>query len=270
MVGPLLRLLKTSLLLVAAVVLAAGCGFGGGGDLTLGYLGWDENVANSYLTKVLLEDELGYEKVELKLADDVGTVYKDLIEGKTDAFLDAWMPNHEQFVEGGRGRIEVSREPWYVDQTRYGIAVPDYMRGVRTISDLDSSGADMITGIEPGAVLMTKIETDVVPQYHLRSKLVEATTPAMLAELDQAYSMKEPFVFLAWSPHWMNQEYEFRYLSDPKNAMGSVDAPPDASLGHAGRVRQGRTRSLRPHQRYAARRGSGRQPRAGDKQGRGP
>jgi len=47
----------------------------------------------------------------------------------------------------------------------------------------------------------------------------------MLAELEQAYSMEEPFVFLAWSPHWMNQEYEFRYLSDPKNAMGSVDAP---------------------------------------------
>src|SRR3712207_7797032 len=50
-----------------------------------------------------------------KLADDVGPVYKELIEGETDAFLDAWMPNHEQFVEGGRGRIEVSKEPWYVD-----------------------------------------------------------------------------------------------------------------------------------------------------------
>src|ERR671915_2418644 len=135
------------------------------------------------------------------------------------------MPNHEQFVEGGRGRIEVSREPWYVDPTRYGIAVPDYMRDVRSISDLNSSGTDMITGIEPGAVLMKKIETDVVPRYHLRSSLVGATTPAMLAELEQAYSMEEPFVFLAWSPHWMNQEYEFRYLSDPKNAMGSVDAP---------------------------------------------
>jgi glycine betaine/proline transport system substrate-binding protein len=99
------------------------------------------------------------------------------------------------------------------------------MHNVRTISDLDSSGTDMITGIEPGAVLMTKIETDVVPQYHLHSSLVQATTPAMLAELEQAYRTKEPFVFLAWSPHWMNQEYEFRYLSDPKNAMGSVDAP---------------------------------------------
>jgi glycine betaine/proline transport system substrate-binding protein len=224
MVGPLLILLKTSLLLLAAGALGAGCGFGGGGDLTLGYLGWDENVANSYLTKVLLEEEFGYENVELKLADDVGPVYRDLIEGETEAFLDAWMPNHEQFVERGRGRIEVSKEPWYVDPTRYGIAVPDYMQDVRSISDLDSSGTDMITGIEPGAVLMKKIETDVVPRYQLQSSLVGATTPAMLAELEQAYSMEEPFVFLAWSPHWMNQEYEFRYLSDPKNAMGSVDA----------------------------------------------
>jgi glycine betaine/proline transport system substrate-binding protein len=223
--GPLLMLLKTSLLWLVAGGLSVGCGFGGGGDLTLGYLGWDENVANSYLTKVLLEDELGYENVELKLADDVGSVYKDLIEGNTDAFLDAWMPNHEQFVEGGGGRIEVSKEPWYVDTTRYGIAVPDYMQDVRTISDLDSSGAEMITGIEPGAVLMKKIQTDVIPKYRLQSSLVEATTPAMLAELEQAYSMQEPFVFLAWSPHWMNQEYEFRYLSDPKNAMGAVDSP---------------------------------------------
>jgi glycine betaine/proline transport system substrate-binding protein len=221
----LLILLKTSFLLLVAGVMATGCGFGGGRDLTLGYLGWDENVANSYLTKVLLEDNLAYDNVELKLADDVGPVYQDLIDGNTDAFLDAWMPNHEQFVERGRGRIEVSKEPWYVDPTRYGIAVPDYMQNVHSISDLDSSGADMITGIEPGAVLMKKIETDVVPRYHLHASLVEATTPAMLAELKQAYSMKEPFVFLAWSPHWMNQEYQFRYLSDPKNAMGSVDAP---------------------------------------------
>jgi glycine betaine/proline transport system substrate-binding protein len=225
LVGPLLTLLKTSLLLLIAGALGAGCGFGGGGDLTLGYLGWDENVANSYLTKVLLEEELGYDNVELKLADDVGSVYKDLIKGETDAFLDAWMPNHEQFVEEGRGRIGASKEPWYVDPTRYGIAVPDYMHDVRSISDLDSSGTDMITGLEPGTVLMKKIQTDVVPRYRLQSNLVEATTPAMLAELEQAYSMKEPFVFLAWSPHWMNQEYEFRYLSDPKNAMGSVDAP---------------------------------------------
>jgi len=222
---PYLALLKTSLLLLAVGVLGVGCGFGGGGGLTLGYLDWDENVANSTLTKVLLEEDLGYHNVELKLADDVGPAYQALIEGETDAFQDAWMPNHQPFVDAGQDRIELSKKPWYVDETRYGIAVPDYMRGVSSITDLDHSGTGMITGIQPGAVLMEKIETDVIPRYDLNSSLVEASTPAMLAELEQAYRMQEPIVFLAWSPHWMNQEYHFRYLSDPKNAMGSVDAP---------------------------------------------
>lgn len=82
----------------------------------------------------------------------------------------------------------------------------------------------MITGIEPGTVLMERIASDVIPRYHLSTNLVEASTPAMLAELKQAYGMQEPIVFLAWSPHWMNREYHFHYLSDPKNAMGPVDA----------------------------------------------
>ena len=105
--GPLLILLKTSFILLAAAALGVGCGFGGGGSLTLGYLDWDENVANANLTKVLLEDDLGYQNVELKLADDVGPAYQDLIDGETDAFQDAWMPNHRQFVEGeARDRLQ--------------------------------------------------------------------------------------------------------------------------------------------------------------------
>ena len=225
MLWPLLRLMMASSLLLVAGALGAGCGFGGAGNLTLGYLDWDENVANATLTKVLLEDDLGYQNVELKLADDVKPAYKDLIDGETDAFQDAWMPNHQQFVDKGQDKIKVLKKPWYVGTTRYGIAVPEYMHGVSTIADLDHSGADMITGIQPSAVLMEQIETDVIPRYHLHSKLVEASTPAMLAELRQEYRMQEPFVFLAWSPHWMNQEYDFHYLSDPKNAMGSVDSP---------------------------------------------
>jgi glycine betaine/proline transport system substrate-binding protein len=213
------------LLLLAVAALGVGCGFGGGGNLTLGYLDWNENVANATLTKVLLEDDLGYDSVELKLADRVGLVYQDLIDGETEAFQDAWMPNHQQYVAEGEGRIEVLEAPWYVGKTRYGIAVPDYMKGVDTISDLDHSGTEMITGIEPGTVLMERIASDVIPRYHLSSNLVEASTPAMLTELKQSYSMQEPIVFLAWSPHWMNREYDFHYLSDPKNAMGSVDAP---------------------------------------------
>jgi glycine betaine/proline transport system substrate-binding protein len=220
-----LRLLRASLVLLVAGAMGLGCGFGGGGDLTLGYLDWNENVANATLTKVLLEDDLGYDRVELKLAGGVGSVYDDLIDGETDAFQDAWMPNHQQYVDEGEGQLEVLRAPWYVGKTKYGIAVPDYMKDINSISDLDHSGTDMIMGLEPGTVLMERIASDVFPRYQLSTNLVEASTPAMLAELKQSYSMQQPFVFLAWRPHWMNRAYHFHYLSDPRNAMDPFNDP---------------------------------------------
>jgi glycine betaine/proline transport system substrate-binding protein len=208
--------------------LSAGCGAGGWGgrELTLGYLGWDENVANSNLIKVLLEDEFGYETVELELADDVRAVFEGVASGELDAFTDVWMPNHRALVDEVEDEAELSQEPWYTGQTEYGIAVPYYMKA-QSIADLDSSEADMIIGIEPGAVLMERIGENVIPEYDLDLKLVEASTPAMLAELQSAYEMKEPIVFLAWSPHWMNAEYDFRYLDDPKDSIGSLDEPAD-------------------------------------------
>jgi glycine betaine/proline transport system substrate-binding protein len=215
------------MLVVLVATLVSGCGSGGswgGRELTLGYLGWDENVANSNLIKVLLEDEFGYETVELKLADNVRSVFEGVASGELDAFTDVWMPNHRALVDEVENEVELSEESWYTGQTEYGIAVPYYMKA-RSIADLNSSEAGMIIGIEPGAVLMERIGENVIPEYDLDLKLVEASTPAMLAELQSAYEMKEPIVFLAWSPHWMNAEYDFRYLDDPKDSIGSLDEP---------------------------------------------
>ena len=211
-------------LLVAA--LASGCGGLGGRELTLGYLGWDENVANSNLIKVLLEDEFDYETVELKLADDVRPVFEGVASGEFDAFTDVWMPNHRALVEGVEDETRLSEESWYTGQTEYGIAVPHYME-TGSIADLNSSSAPMIIGIEPGAVLMQRIGESVIPEYDIGLDLVEASTPAMLAELRRAYGAREPIVFLAWSPHWMNVEYDFRYLQDPRDAIGQLDEPAD-------------------------------------------
>jgi glycine betaine/proline transport system substrate-binding protein len=220
---------RKSLALVLAllvVTLASGCGGWNGRELTLGYLGWDENVANSNLIKVLLQDEFDYETVELKLAEDVRPVFEGVASGELDAFTDVWMPNHRALVSEVESETELSEETWYTGQTEYGIAVPHYMNA-RSIADLDSSAAGMIIGIEPGAVLMQRISESVIPEYDLDLDLVEASTPAMLAELRRSYGAKEPIVFLAWSPHWMNAEYDFRYLEDPSDAMGQLDEPAD-------------------------------------------
>ena len=209
----------------ALLALPAGCGFGGGEQVTLGYLEWDENVANSALIKVLLQDEFGYENVEMKVSDTVPEVFDGVASGETDVFMDAWMPNHEGYVQDAGENVAMFREPWYAGETEFGVAVPHYMEGVQGIGDLKSSEAGMITGIEPGATLMEKIGTNVRPEYGLDFSLVEASTPAMLAELRKAYVMEEPFVFVAWSPHWMAEEYDFRYLEDPKDALGTADNP---------------------------------------------
>jgi hypothetical protein len=62
------------LLALMAGILAAGCAEENAKltetkNLVVGDIGWDEGVAVSNLTKALLEDELGYESVELRTLD---------------------------------------------------------------------------------------------------------------------------------------------------------------------------------------------------------
>lgn len=203
------------------VFLSFGCARAAGGQhLDIGYIEWDENVANSTLAKVLAEDELGYD-VDLRKSD-LRPVVQGVADGETDVFMDAWMPAHQQVIDDVGGGVTVSEEPWYEGETEFGIAVPDYMEDVRSIEDLNGAGVDMITGIEPGALLMDRISSRVIPEYGLDLALVEASTPAMLSELDAAYEKREPIVFIAWSPHWMNLAYKFHYLKDPKGTMDGI------------------------------------------------
>ena len=220
------RRLPILLLFLVVGTLATGCsGLGavsGGMQLTLGYIDWDENVAVSTLTKVLLEEKLGY-KVELQRSDEavLKQVYKGVAGGELDAFQDVWIPNQKEYLSKVENEVD-HLDPWFEGKTEQGIAVPYYM-DVRSLSKLDHAGTDMINGIEPGSAVMPQIEDKVIPGYHLHMKLVESSTSAMLSELDTAYRMREPIVFFGWSPHWMNTRYDIRYLKDPRDLQGDFN-----------------------------------------------
>jgi glycine betaine/proline transport system substrate-binding protein len=214
----------------ASLLGAAGCGSGGSSgsaskSLTLGSIGWTENIAVSNLTKVVLGDEMGY-NVQLKGPLDLGPMFQGLASGDLNAFQDVWLPNHEQYLSKPqiKPRVEVL-DPWYQGTTKYGITVLSYMKGITSIADLNHAGTDEITGIEPGAAFMPVIEDTVIPEYNLDMSLVTSSTAAMLAEVQKKNSAKEPIVFTGWSPHWMNLKYDIVYLDDPKNAQGSFDNP---------------------------------------------
>jgi glycine betaine/proline transport system substrate-binding protein len=189
-------------------------------ELTLGDIGWDENVAVANLTKALLEDEIGYENVELQTLD-VGLLYEGVGTGDLDAFQDVWLPAHRSYL--GDVEDDVERlDSWFLGTTRFGIAAPSYM-GIESLDQLNGTGADEILGIEPGAVSMEKIPDSVIPAYDLQQTLTPASTPTMLSELERRVDNGEEFAFIAWSPHWMNQRYDFVYLEDPQDAFEEVD-----------------------------------------------
>jgi glycine betaine/proline transport system substrate-binding protein len=219
----LLSVFAATLLMGAVAVGCGGAGSSGGGTLTLGNIGWDENIALSNLSKGLLEEELEYDSVELQTLD-VGPLFQGVGSGDLDAFQDVWMPNHQQYIDPVQDDVELL-DPWYEGVTAYGIAVPSYMEDINSLADLNEAGTDEITGIEPGALFHTQIRDEVIPTYDLDLTLTESSTPAMLAELQRAYENEEPIIFLGWSPHWMNAEYDFKYLEDPENAQGNFDEP---------------------------------------------
>jgi glycine betaine/proline transport system substrate-binding protein len=223
-------------LLWGALALTGCGGLGRDKVLRIANIGWDENVAVSNLTKVLLEDELEYERVEIT-AGDLDSTFRDVASGELDAFQDVWLPNQQALLDQVAEDVE-HLDPWFLGETKQGMAVPAYMDDVRSIDQLNATDAQFIFGIEPSSVMMREVAGEVIPAYGLEQMLVEAPTAGMLAEVERRYDAREDFVFLAWSPHWMNQRYDIRYLADPKDAMGKTNDPAECSTIVSGDLRE--------------------------------
>ena len=220
-----MRAAYLGLFLAVLVSLLIGCGGGSSGSgktLDIADIGWTENTAISALTKVLLEEELGYERVTVNTSD-LDSVYEGVARGDLDAFQDVWLPNQQDLLGSVEDNVELLG-PWYQGQTKQGIGVPSYMEAT-SLDQLAESDTDLLLGIEPSSVVMEIVSQEVIPAYDLDQKLVESSTQGMLAEVDNRYESREEFAFVAWSPHWMNQRYDFRYLEDPKDAFGELNDP---------------------------------------------
>lgn len=222
------KVLLIMMVALMAGVMVAGCGAGGGAsankELTIGYIEWDEDVAVSNLTKVLLEEELDYQNVKLELAD-VGVLFSGVAGGDLDTFQDVWLPTtHSAYWEKYKDDV-VDLGQWYQGEANLGLAVPNYVEA-QSIADLaeyrDEFGG-RIVGVESGAGIVRITKEEVIPGYNLDYELLSSSTPAMLAEVNNAVDAQEPIVFTAWKPHWMFTAYPIRYLEDPKEAMGGSE-----------------------------------------------
>jgi glycine betaine/proline transport system substrate-binding protein len=212
------------ILAVMVGAMVAGCGGSSpeNQELNLGVAtGWDENQVVANVTKILLEEELGYGEVRLTELE-LGPVFQGVGSGDLDAFQDMWLPNHDtQLSEVENDVVQLS--PWYQGVTEFGIGVPTYMTNVNTIPDLNNTDLTQILGIEPGAVISERIPDSVIPTYDLNQEYVESSTAGMLSEVERLSGDREEFAFVPWRPHWMNQKYDFKFLEDPEDALGKLN-----------------------------------------------
>ena len=104
-----------------------------------------------------------------------------------------------------------------------GIVVPSYV----PIDSIDQKNGHKdkfgkkIIGIEPGAGLMRQTK-EVIKAYNLDFELIDGSTAAMTATLKSALAKKKWIATILWTPSWMVQAFDIKYLKDPKN----VQQPP--------------------------------------------
>ncbi|MCI3275779.1 ABC transporter permease/substrate binding protein [Streptomyces cylindrosporus] len=182
---------------------------------------WDEDIAVTYLWKNVLERR-GY-RLNLKQMD-VGPVYTGLASGDLDVNFDAWLPYAQKnYWDNSKDRLK-DLGTWY-RPTSLEVAVPSYVKGVKSYEDLKGKASTFggkIIGIEPGTGEMNLLKNKVLPGYGLDKeyKVVDGSTPAMLAELKRAYAKKQPVAVVLWSPHWAYSQYDLTKLKDDRKLFG--------------------------------------------------
>ncbi|MEU3144910.1 MULTISPECIES: ABC transporter permease/substrate binding protein [unclassified Streptomyces] len=198
---------------------------GNGKKISIGYIPWDEGVASTFLWKEVLEQR-GFEVEATQF--DAGPLYTALAQGDIDFQTDSWLPTtHAEYWKKYGDRLE-DLGTWY-EETTLELAVPAYMEDFDSLEDLKGGAGAFdgkITGIESSAGMMGLLKDKVLPDYGLDEeyKVVDSSTPAMLAELKRAYSKQEPVVVTLWSPHWAYSDYDLKKLKDPKGTWGEGDA----------------------------------------------
>ncbi|WP_338694650.1 ABC transporter permease/substrate binding protein [Streptomyces sp. Q6] len=197
---------------------------GKGKKISIGYIPWDEGVASTFLWKEILEQR-GFD-VEAKQMD-AGPLYTSLAQGNIDFETDSWLPTtHAQYWKKYGKQLD-DLGAWY-GETSLELTVPAYMKGIDSLADLKGQGAKFggkITGIEASAGETALLKSKVLKAYGLDKeyKVVDSSTPAMLAELKRAYAKKQPIVVPLWSPHWAYNDYKLKKLKDPKGVWGKGD-----------------------------------------------
>lgn len=210
------RRCKIALIWLAAALIFTGPAYGAK-EVRFGCVSWTGVTVKTELGKHIL-DSLGYEASIKNLS--VSIVYKALDMGDVDIFLGNWMPSMEtianKFFEKGTVVKYVANMPG----AKYTLAAPSYAvdGGLRDFSDIAKYADKLhhkIYGLEPGndgnLIIQSMIDTN---KFGLGDfEIIATSEPIMLSEVKTMSKDGTWVLFLGWSPHYMNEIIDMKYLT---------------------------------------------------------
>ncbi|WP_396326673.1 glycine betaine ABC transporter substrate-binding protein [Jeotgalibaca sp. MA1X17-3] len=198
---------------------ASGEANGVSGEINLAYVAWDTEIASTNVIATVLED-YGYDTETTQL--DNAIMWEAVASGDADAMVAAWLPGTHapQFEQYGDRMVHVSTN---LEGAKIGLVVPEYM-DVDSIADLSDEAEQTITGIEAGAGVVAASEQALEDYENLADWNVQTSSSgAMTTQLKQAIKNEEEIVITGWSPHWMFQSYDLKYLEDAEGSFGDAE-----------------------------------------------
>jgi glycine betaine/proline transport system substrate-binding protein len=188
--------------------------------------GWSDIAVTNGIASLLL-DGLGYKPQTRTLA--VPIIFAGLQKGQVDVFLGNWMPagqhDYDRYVASG----QIDKVVENLGGTEYTLAVPTYAyeEGVQDFKDLNKFAARFgkkIYGIGSGSPANDYIRQMIANnEFDLGDwQLVESSEQAMLVQVGRAEKRGQFVVFLGWTPHPMNVQFDMQYLKGGEKFFGST------------------------------------------------
>lgn len=189
---------------------------------------WSASSLNVNVAKIILENELGY-SVDI-VALDENAQWAAIASGEADASLEVWPSGHTEDVAqyiDKLGVIEnagplgvVGKIGWFVPTyvveehpelaTYKGFQDPELAKLFATPETGDKG---RFLGGAPGWV---QYDAEIIANLDMNLEVVyPGSEEAILAELDSAYSRKEPIVFYFYSPHSAFAKYDLTQVQLP-------------------------------------------------------
>ncbi|MEX3981220.1 glycine betaine ABC transporter substrate-binding protein [Paraburkholderia sp. EG287A] len=228
MLSDIFKSFMTKVALSAVVAMSIGVGSAVAAEpIKLAITDWADVLATANVAKYVLETKLN-QPVKFVNAD-IGIQFQGVARGDLDIMVGGWLPvTHAVYY--AKYKNDLDDVGVIYTGGRNGWAVPAYVpeSEVSSISDLNKPDVKSkldgtIQGIGPGSGLMQASQKSV-QAYDLNGYNLQSSSEAgMLAAVSRAYQTKQWVVATVWSPHWLWQKWQMRYLKDPKGTLGGEE-----------------------------------------------